>query len=115
MLAIARGEAIAQEEHVELAAFGRARDVLHQREVGPAGDGIGVSPAGDVMSRRLDENAEAHLAALSIHVLLLLQQVHWLAAFKPVRASNFSQRSHLRQLIFESTPPILPTCRGFAS
>ncbi len=61
MLAIARGEAIAQEEHVELAAFGGRGDVLHQAEVRPAlDDGVGMPPAADVMTRRLHEDAEAH-------------------------------------------------------
>ena len=68
MLAISRGEAVAQEEHIELPALGSGRDVLHQAEVGPAiGHGIGVPPAGDVMARRLDENAETHFSCQIVH------------------------------------------------
>ena len=62
MLVVARGKAVAQEEHVELAALGGGGDVLHQGEVGPAvDDGVGMPPAADVMARRLHEDAEAHL------------------------------------------------------
>ena len=65
MLAIARGKAVAQEEHVELAALGGRRDVLHQREIGPAvDDGVRMPPAADVMAGRLHEDAEPHLAFL---------------------------------------------------
>ncbi len=64
VLAVAGGKAVAQEEHVELAALGRGRDVLHQAEIGPSFDcGIGMPPAADVMAGRLHEDAEAHLAA----------------------------------------------------
>ena len=69
MLAVAGGEAVAQEEHVELAALGRGGDVLHQLEIGPARDGVGMPPAGDVVARRLHEDTEPHLAAL--HRLLI--------------------------------------------
>jgi hypothetical protein len=62
MLAVARGKAVAQEEHVELATLGRAGDVLHQREIGPAvDDGVRMPPTADMMARRLHEDAEAHL------------------------------------------------------
>ena len=64
MLAVAGGEAVAQEEHVELPALGGGRDVLHQCEVGPAVHrGIGMPPAAYVMTRCLHEDAEAHLTA----------------------------------------------------
>ncbi len=78
MLAVAGGEAVAQEEHVELAALGGGCDVLHQPEVGPAvDDRVGMPPARDVMARRLDEDAEPHLARrwvmnLGSHVLASL-------------------------------------------
>jgi hypothetical protein len=62
MLAVARGEAVAQEEHVELAALGGCGDVLHQGEIGPAvDDGVRMPPTADVMAGRLDEDAEPHL------------------------------------------------------
>ena len=64
MLAVAGGEAVAQEEHVELAALGGGGDVLHQREIGAARNGVGMPPARDVMARRLHEDAEPHLAVL---------------------------------------------------
>jgi hypothetical protein len=65
MLAVTGGEAVAQEEHVELRGLGGGRDVLHQREVRPAvRRGIGMPPAYDMVPRRLHEDAEAHVAPL---------------------------------------------------
>ena len=62
MLAVAGGEAVAQEKHVELRALGGGRDLLHQPEIGPArGDGVGMTPAADMVAWRLHEDAEAHL------------------------------------------------------
>jgi hypothetical protein len=69
MLAVAGGETVAQEEHVELAALGRGGDVLHQFEIGPARDGVGMPPPRDVMARRLHEDTEPHRAVL--HRLLI--------------------------------------------
>lgn len=66
MLAVAGREAVAQEEHVEFAALGSRRDVLHQAEIGPSFDGgVGMPPATDVMAGRLHEDAEPHLAVRS--------------------------------------------------
>ena len=66
MLAVAGGEAVAQEEHVELGALGGRGDVLHQREIGPAGgDGVGMPPAADMMARRLHEHAEPHFTSIA--------------------------------------------------
>jgi hypothetical protein len=65
MLSIPGRKAVAQEEHVELAALGGGGDVLHQPEVGPAvDDGIRMPPPADMVARRLHEDAEAHLPFL---------------------------------------------------
>lgn len=68
MLAVAGGEAVAQEEHVELGRLGRGGDVLHQRQVGRSGIGVGMAPAADMMPGRLHEDAEAHLAGRLLHI-----------------------------------------------
>ena len=67
VLAVARGETVAQEEHVEFRRLGRGGDVLHQRQVGRARIGVGMAPAADVMARRLHEDTEAQLAGRWLH------------------------------------------------
>ena len=65
MLAVARREAVTQEEHVEPGPFSGGGDVLHQAEVGPAvDDGRRMPPTADVVSGRLHEDAETHMATL---------------------------------------------------
>jgi len=64
MLAVTGGEAVAQEEHVELAALGRGGDVLHQAEFRSARHRIRMTPAGHMMAGRLHEDAEAHLPSM---------------------------------------------------
>ena len=58
----AAGEAIGEEDHVELRRFGHFRDAGEQVEIFAAGLGIGVTPAGNVVSGALQEKAEMHLS-----------------------------------------------------
>ena len=67
MLAVPGGEAVAQEEHVELGRLCGGRDVLHQCEVGCPRVGLGMPPTADMMAGRLHEDAEAHPAGRWLH------------------------------------------------
>ena len=63
MLRLAHAEIVGQEDHVELAALGGARDLEIVLEI-DAGVGLRarMPPRRDVMPGRIEEGAEPHLA-----------------------------------------------------
>ena len=59
---LAAGQAVGEEHHVELGAFGGHRLPHQMRQVLAAGVRAGIAPAGHMMSCALQEHAEMHLS-----------------------------------------------------
>jgi hypothetical protein len=61
MIARVHHHRVGDEQQVELAALGNARDLLHDRQLHMAGGGAFIPPAGGMVARPEDEHPHMHL------------------------------------------------------